>query len=217
MWVSVPQLHAPFARYFRRRRFRWLAQIFSIGPQTTILDLGGYEYYWSYLDQRPRVTIVNLDLGGSHTSNFCWLAADARKLPFLDRSFDVVFANSIIEHVGDQESRYRFAREVERVGRSYYIQTPNYWFPFEPHLLTPFIHFFPTRLKKILLRNFTVWGLLVRPTRQGCEEFVRDVRLLNAKELQELFPKARIHRERFLGFTKSLIAVSREQGQEPGM
>jgi hypothetical protein len=217
MWVSVPQLHAPFARYFRRRRLRWFTQVFSVGPQTTILDLGGYEYYWSYLDQRPRVTIVNLDLSSSHTSDFCWLAADARKLPFPDGSFDIVFANSIIEHVGDQESRCRLAQEVARVGRSYYVQTPNYWFPFEPHLLTPFIHFFPAELRKILLRNFTVWGLLVRPTAQGCEEFVQDVRLLNAKELQGLFPGARIHQERFLGFTKSLIAVPREQGKKSGM
>lgn len=208
MRISVPQLHAPFARYFRKRRFRWFAQVLRVGPKTQVLDLGGYEYYWSYLEQHPRVTIVNLDCSGLQSSGFCWLAADARRLPFPDRSFDVVFANSIIEHVGDQQSRRQFAREVARVGRSYYVQTPNYWFPFEPHLLTPFIHFFPAKLRKHLLRNFTVWGLLARPTQKGCEEFVDDVRLLNASELRKLFPEARIRRERFLGLTKSLIAVS---------
>ena len=210
MRVSIPQLHAPFARYFRGRRFRWFQRAFRIGPETRVLDLGGYEYYWNYFEQPPQVTIVNLDRTPPRSEGFRWVAADARALPFRDGAFDVVFANSIIEHVGDQESRRRFAWEVERVGRRYYVQTPNYWFPVEPHLLTPFIHFLPAKLKKRLLRNFTVWGVLVRPTQQGCEEFVDEVRLLDAGELRGLFPAARIRRERFLGLTKSLIAVSEE-------
>ena len=208
--LSIPQLHAPVARYFRGRRFQWFAQAFRIEAETRVLDLGGYEYYWSYFEQPPRVTIANLDRSPPRSTDFRWVAADARALPFADDAFDVVFANSIIEHVGDEASRRQFAREVERVGRRYYVQTPNYWFPVEPHLLTPFIHFLPSKLKKRLLRNFTVWGVLVRPTRQGCDEFVNEVRLLDARELRELFPGARIRRERFLGLTKSLIAVSEE-------
>ena len=211
MRISIPQLHAPFARYFRGRRFRWVARVFAFRPQTRVLDLGGYEHYWSYLGMRPRVTIVNLDRSMPRSAEFCWVTADARALPFADGAFEVVFANSIIEHVGDTESRRRFAREVERVGQRYYVQTPNYWFPVEPHLLTPFIHFLPAKVKKRLLRNFTVWGLLARPTAKGCEEFVDDVRLLDARELRNLFPGARIRRERFLGLTKSLIAVSEER------
>ncbi len=213
MRISIPRLHAPFARYFRGRRFRWFQRAFRIRPETRVLDLGGYEYYWSYLEQPPRVTIVNLDQTPPRSERFRWVAADARALPFRDGAFDVVFANSIIEHVGDRQSRRQFAREVERVARRYYVQTPNYWFPIEPHLLTPFIHFLPPRLEKRLLRNFTVWGVLVRPTPRGCEEFVDDVRLLDARELRGLFPAARIRRERFLGLTKSLIAVSSDESQ----
>ena len=116
------------------------------------------------------------------------MIADARQMPFADGAFDVVFANSIIEHVGDQASRQTFAAEVRRVGKRYYVQTPNQWFPVEPHLWTPFIHYLPAPLQKRLLRNFTVWGWLVRPTQQGCEEFVDQVRLLTVRELKALFP-----------------------------
>ena len=77
-------------------------------------------------------------------------------------------------------------------------------------MLTLFIHLLPSKLEKRLLRNLTVWGVLVRPTRRGCNEFVDEVRLLDARELRGLFPGARIRRERFLGLTKSLIAVSEE-------
>ena len=207
MWIDLPRLHEPFARYFRKRRFRWFAQAFGLGPKTQVLDLGGYEYYWSYFKQQPHVTIVNLDRDIPRSTGFRWVIADARRLPFREHSFDIVFANSVVEHLGDQQSRSQFARESARVGKSYYIQTPNYWFPIEPHLMTPFIHYFPKKLRKRLLRNFTLWGLLVRPTRQGCDEFVDDVRLLNVNELRALFPEARIQRERFLGLTKSLIAI----------
>ena len=152
--------------------------------------------------------MVNMDRSVERTPGFDWVIADARQLPFADGAFDVIFANSIIEHVGDQASRQSFAAEVARVGKRYYVQTPNQWFPVEPHLWTPFIHYLPAAVQKRLLRNFTVWGWLVRPTQQGCDEFVDEVRLLTARELKSLFPHAEIWKERVLGLTKSLIAVS---------
>ena len=71
------------------------------------------------------------------------MAGDGRALPFRDEAFDVVFSNSVIEHVGDAASQRRFAREVARVGRAYWVQTPNRWFPVEQHLLTPLVHWLP--------------------------------------------------------------------------
>jgi hypothetical protein len=98
------------------------------------------------------------------------------------------------------------------VGRRYYVQTPSRWFPIEPHLMTPLIHYLPRRIQRKLLRNFTVWGVLVRPTPEGCDAFLRDIRLMTAGELRRLFPAAEIWRERALGLVKSLIAVSRPRG-----
>jgi hypothetical protein len=175
--------------------------------ETRVLDDGGYAYYWSYFAERPRVTIVNLEPPAQDPQGIDWVIADGRQLPFRDDAFDIVFSNSVIEHVGDTASRQGYAREVDRVGKGYYVQTPNYWFPVEPHLMTPLIHFLPAALRRKLLRNFTLWGILVRPTPEGCDHFVREIRLLDAAELCSLFPNARLWRERFLGLTKSLIAV----------
>lgn len=73
--------------------------------------------------------------------------------------------------------------------------------------MAPFIHWLPRRWQLVLMRNFTVRGLPLRPNRQECEHFLDEVRLLDENEMCELFPDAAIWREKFLGFTKSLIAV----------
>lgn len=140
-------------------------------------------------------------------SNFAWIVADGRHLPFKDSTFDLVYSNSVIEHLGNFEDQNLFAVECRRVGRSFYVQTPNKWFFIEPHLITPFIHWLPCGIQRLLLRNFTVWGWITRPTSQYCESFMNEVRLLGSNDLQRLFPDAEIWHERFFGFSKSLIAV----------
>jgi len=96
---------------------------------------------------------------------------------------------------------------MARVGRTYYVQTPNRWFPIEPHLLTPCVHFLPKSWQRRLLRNFTLWGLVTRPTPEDCEAFLNEVHLLDEKQLQRLFPSARVIKERFFLLPKSLIAL----------
>jgi hypothetical protein len=174
--------------------------------------VGGYEYYWSFFDRLPRVTIVNLEPPASRNGRIEWVIADARRLPFRDGAFDVAFSNSVIEHISGPGDREAFAAEITRVGQRYYVQTPSRWFPIEPHLMTPLVHYLPRPLQRKLLRNFTVWGVLVRPTPEGCDAFLRDIRLMTARELRQLFPAAEIWRERALGLVKSLIAVSRQGG-----
>lgn len=84
---------------------------------------------------------------------------------------------------------------------------PNRWFLVEPHLITPLVHYLPKLVQRRLLRNFTIWGLITRPTIQQCENFLQEVHLLGKRELKQLFPDAEIWHERVLGLTKSLIAV----------
>jgi SAM-dependent methyltransferase len=185
---------------------------FNITSETRVLDVGGTPDTWEPLAQRPRVTLLNTprtkeDFAGASA----WVAGDGRALPFRDRAFDVVFSNSVIEHVGDLESQQRFAREISRVGRAYWVQTPNRWFPVEQHLLTPLVHWLPKSWQRRIVPRFTLWSALVRPSADRREFYLRhyldDVRLLDAREVAAFFPGARVLRERILGWTKSLIAI----------
>jgi hypothetical protein len=181
----------------------------AIGPQTLILDVGGTPQNWTLVPARPRLLMTNITLLDYSESEpgMSWVVADARRLPFKDRSIDVVFCNSVIEHVETFDSQRILANECRRVGRRYWVQTPNREFPVEPHLMTPFIHWLPRKMQRRLLRNFTLWGLWSRPTQERCDRFMREVRLIDNAEMHQLFPEAEIWHERILGLTKSLVAI----------
>lgn len=179
---------------------------FEVTADTRVLDVGGNAGTWMNLPVRPRVTLVNLSpvAIGKHTGPAMqYVVGDGCKLPFRDQSFDIVFSNSVIEHLGNAYFQEAFAKEVARVGRRFYVQTPNRWFPIEPHLLTPFIHFSPKSWQRTLVRHFTVWGLVTKPSRERCIEMVSELRLLTRSEVQQLFPHGVLRREKFAGLTKS--------------
>jgi hypothetical protein len=118
---------------------------------------------------------------------------DARAMPFADREFDIAYCNSLIEHL-DPADRARLAAEIRRVAGRWLVQTPNRWFPIEPHVLLPGYQFLPRALQR-------------RVARFGVSGGYEDIRLLGARELRELFPDAVIVRERVGPMTKSLIAL----------
>ncbi len=204
-------LEAAF-RHFRSQRMRLFEQTFRITPKTRVLDVGGSSFIWQFASIRPQLTILNfpsaLNRGFAEAD---LVAADGRMLPFEDNAFDIVFSNSVIEHVGTTSDQQRFADEARRVGRSFWIQTPNRRFPVELHLMLPFVHYFPKRLQRAIVTRFTLWQHLVRPREAErssyVNHFLSDLNLLDAPSLQQLFPNATIVRERMAGLTKSLIAV----------
>lgn len=194
------------SRRVRARRMGRFVTLLGLDERTTVLDVGGALGIWASVSVRPKLTILNLRPSGA-SPEAVDVIGDGRRLPFPDQSFDVVFSNSVIEHVGRVEDQHQFAREISRVGRSFYVQTPNRWFPIEPHVLTPLVHFLPKGARRRMLRNFTVWGLLTRPSPEYIQEFVDSTRLLTARELSEMFPHGALHRERVGGLTKSLMVV----------
>src|SRR6266403_5210464 len=198
-------------RRFRIARMARFQRLLQIDENTRILDVGGTPGNWSLLPVQPQVTILNLPRAIEARGSLTWIFADGCQLPFRDRSFDVVFSNSVIEHLGDPLRHEQYAREIARVGVRYFVQTPNRWFPVEHHLLMPLIHFLPRRWQRRLVGRFTIWEWIARPRPDQreffLEHYLRDIRLLDGRAMRRLFPDARLIRERFLGFTKSLIAV----------
>ena len=185
-----------------RNFLRWMA----VSDRTTIIDVGGTPFVWRLTDCDPSVTIVNLTapwpIEGSRV-----VLASGLALPFRDRAFDVCFSNSVIEHVGDARARAGFAREVRRVAKGYWVQTPNRHFSLETHFVCLFLHWLPFPVTRRLIRHFSVWGWLTKPSQADVDKALRTLTLLDEQEMRELFPDAKIIKERFLGMVKSLIAV----------
>jgi hypothetical protein len=100
---------------------------------------------------------------------------DARELPFPDDSFDYVVSNAVIEHVGGPEGAAKMIAESRRVARVGYLHTtPNRWFPVEPHLMLPLLHWLPEEARQrafsaLGFRNYTrqnYWLFSKRTLRQ---------------------------------------------------
>jgi hypothetical protein len=211
MTFSIHTIFQYISPHFRKRRMRQFLTAFRPNAITTILDVGGYPDTWTSMKVRASITVLNIHpieyTSGSVDPPIQTLVGDGCLLEFPDRSFDIVFSNSVIEHLGSLERQQLFARECRRVARRLWVQTPARSFFIEPHLLTPFIHFLAPEVRRRLIRNFSVWGLVTRPTPQQVRDFVAEVRLLNKREMQALFPDCEIVSERVFGLTKSYIAV----------
>ena len=215
---------------WRLRRIRPLiALIESVHAQkgrVSVIDVGGTPRYWKIVPQdllqRCNVTITIVNLPGSQLPAdhevFRYLAADGCDLnSFADRSFDIAHSNSVIEHVGDWSRMKAFASEIRRLACHYFVQTPNYWFPVEPHGMVAFFHWFPRPLRVWLLLHFKVgnWGR--SDSVDSAMLVVESARLLNRSMIEALFPDSLVLVERVLLLPKSFIAVRRgRDGLEAG-
>lgn len=200
----------------RRRRFElFLAMIRDLPRPVRILDIGGRQEYWEMLGadvmgkNQLRITLLNLDAPATSLSNLASVSGDARSMPqFADQQFEIVFSNSTIEHVGGLEDQQRMSQEVRRVGKQYYVQTPNRYFPIEPHFIFPLFQFLPVALRVWLVRHFRMGWCPRIPDRERARREVQEIRLLTKAEMKWLFPEADIFEEKFFGMTKSFVAYT---------
>ena len=196
-------LKDPFSRRVRRERMKSFATIMDLKDGMSIIDLGGSPAIWEGIGKRLNLTVLNLPgslkpvIRTSH--NITYVEGDACDVKeFADRSFQIAFSNSVIEHVGSKEKRSNFAKEVRRLGSSYWVQTPAIWFPIEPHCGMPFWWFYPASLKRYFINRW-------RKKLPEWTSMVEGTSILLKGELRRLFPEATICTEKVVGIPKSYI------------
>jgi hypothetical protein len=207
------------ASRLRRKRTELFAKLLEpFHEPVRILDVGGTASFWvnnaPSLPKQCHFTLLNLELestGG--LKNACSLVGDARETGLEDNEFDIVFSNSVIEHVGTLYDQMAMAKEVQRVAKSFFLQTPNRYFPLEPHFLCPFWQFLPTWFRAALHRRVRLGWMNREPDALLARAGVEQVRLLTHYEMKRLFGDAQIHTETIGPLTKSLIAVRPQKSE----
>lgn len=213
-----------FSLRSRSARAKFLMSLMEIDPNWRVLDLGGGsgEHINRVFPWLRDVTVCDFneeDLAIAK-GRFCYktVLLDASEvLPFTDKSFDLVFCSSVIEHVtgpkeevldieGSEEFRdcarkyqLQFAREIDRIAKAYYVQTPHRHFIIESHSWLPWP--LPLLPRPVLKRLLWVSGRIL-PKRTD-----PDWHLLDRPAMQMLFPEAACYIERRWGLPKSLMAV----------
>jgi len=205
--MSIYKIIIPLQVLFRGNRMRRFAAMFGVRDGMRVIDVGGRQCNWTLIDKQPDVTITNIECASSEDGRFHYVHTDGGRLPYSDNSFELCYSNSVIEHVGDWNARKVFAEDIRRVAPRYYVQTPNKWFFSDPHTVGAFVHWLPKRWQRKLIRWCTFWGLVDRPNQARIDALLDEVDLLSVAEMRMLFPDATIVKERFLGMTKSIIAV----------
>lgn len=129
---------------------------------------------------------------------------DACNLPWPDKHFDVVYSNAVIEHVGGFDNQKKMAAEVMRVGKRWFVATPNRWYPFEFHLRLPFVTWLPghcyLKIGGLIRYNHVRRKYVFAAKPHG-------IRLMTAKELEQCFPDSRIIKQRVTFMAETLITI----------
>ena len=210
-------------RLRRRRDIKLRALIASIAApknSISILDMGGTVEYWERLgvdflrEHGAKVTLINrfateLSDAKCYDGIFSYAVGDACDLSqFQSNHFDLAHSNSVIEHVYTWENMKAFASETRRVANFYYVQTPYFWFPFDPHYYKmPLFHWFPRPTRAWLLSTFPIAHSGKVKTVDDAYQIVDAARLLDYRQFKFLFPDGNTAFERFGGLPKSMIAI----------
>jgi Methyltransferase domain len=214
-----PRSFAARARLRRFRQFAHYAEDCGISG-ASLLDIGGGTEYWSTHSRHlpagliKSIEIVNIEPREESTHTIGGVALYSYTGNALDRAslkqsrYDLVYSNSVIEHVGNLRAQKQMAEVVQALGDFYWIQTPAKSFPIEPHFYVPYFAYLPLSLRAFLHARVNL-GWMRRASgwleaRMSCEE----TRLLTKRELEEIFRGCVVLKERFWGFCKSYIATN---------
>ena len=202
---------------FRKKRADFIKKIISFiyeeNNSCKIIDLGGTEEFWNIIDtnflyeNNVKITLINLhpyevknkQIFKIHHMDF--FSLNPKDFP----KYDLSFSNSVIEHLENYENQKKFANLHTMIAKYYYCQTPNKYFPIEPHFMFPLFQLLPKRVKIFLLINFRLGSFDNISDQDTAIKYLSEIKLLSRKELRLLFPSISIQNEKFFYFTKSFI------------
>lgn len=210
------QVVSSLSKRFRSKRAELLTAEFAKLNELKIIDVGGSLHFWQESElgvPAKNITIYNLEdagdvhaVGVSTYADVTMKSYDGVRLPEADATFDLCICNSVIEHVPPPR-RAALVRELRRVAKHVYLQTPAKTFPLEPHFLVPFLQWLPKRVGYEVAK-ISPWRVLSRPTAAVIQTYFWNTNLLTYAEVRQLLPDATIHRERLFGLTKSYAAIT---------
>ncbi|MFZ1323246.1 MAG: class I SAM-dependent methyltransferase [Ignavibacteria bacterium] len=197
-----------------KRKILFLEFISNLKRPVKILDLGGSEYFWRNLNlinlDDIQILLVNTEFQNvENFSNINFINKDVKDLSeYSDKEFDVVHSNSLIEHLNTFDEQKKLAAEIQRIGKHYFLQTPNYYFPLEPHFLYPFFQFFSHKKKTELIQKKDMGWYKKQENLDDAEALADSIRLMKKSELKNIFKNSKIHSEKYFLFTKSFIVYN---------
>lgn len=189
----------------RREKLHLFFSLVGDASGESLLDVGGAAGYGGEFEEFSRrfgfTCSLNLTASWLKGTTGYAVIGDGCQMPFRTGSFDWVFSNAVIEHVGGWEQQRQFAAEIRRVARKgYFVSTPNRHFPVDPHSLLPFFQYLPPRYQKSACR-FALQKYMRREP--------QSVDLLSARHLCVLFPGARVLRLGLPVVKNNLVAMFR--------
>jgi hypothetical protein len=194
----------------RYRRWELVRTYFPALAGMKVLDLGGTMSFWMRAPLVPaHVTIVNLEIDeGSEAPWLTTITGDACEADSLlvGQSFDLVFSNSLIEHVGGHSARSALAGVIRSLAPRYFVQTPYRYFPIEPHWLFPAMQFLPVPARRYIAPRWPLGHTRGWEPGHAFDE-VLSTELIGAAQMRAYFPDSQLLWERFLGLPKSMVAV----------
>jgi hypothetical protein len=194
----------------RRRRWTLVRELIPDLANLRVLDLGGTGRFWAAAPVRPKhVTVINLlEAQLLDHPTVTTIEGDALLADELvaGQAFDLVFSNSLIEHLGGHDARRRFAAVVSGMALRYLVQTPYRYFPVEPHWMFPGFQFLPVRARAAIAPRWPLGHTHGWEPRAATNE-VLATHLLSCTEMRDYFPDATIAWERVGGLPKSMIAL----------
>ena len=201
----------------RKRKLEMFYEVMNPTNKTRMLDVGaevspqgdrGLQLIDSY-KWKKNISVVNYS--PEHVDNIknCYpevdaVQGDACNLPWLDKHFDVVYSNAVIEHVGDFNKQKKMASEIMRVGKKWFVTTPNKRYPFEFHMRLPFVTWLPGNCY-LLAGKIISYNHVQKKYMSGKKR--NDLRLMTARELKQCFPTSKIIKQRVTFMAETLIAI----------